>query len=67
MSGARNVHKIIKEAILEMMLHNQLDVKSSGAHILSSLTTLALCPSLASPSHLPSQSPMMLMNFKTNE
>jgi len=39
--------KIIKEAILEMMLHNQLDVKYSGAHILSSLTTLALCPSLA--------------------
>src|SRR5882672_1724916 len=67
MSGAKNVHKIIKEAILEMMLHNQLGVKASGFHIVCFLTTVALCPSLNSPSHLPSQSPSMLMIFRTNE
>src|SRR5882672_355691 len=67
MSGSKNVCKIIKEAILEMVLHNQLDVESSGFCNLSSLTTMALCPSLASPSHLPSQSPMMLMTFRTDK
>src|SRR5467141_1350051 len=67
MSGAKNVHKIIKEAILEMMLHNQLGVEASGFHIVSFLTTVALCPSLTSPSHLPSQSPSMLTIFRTNK
>jgi len=67
MSGAKNVHKIIKEAILEMMLHNQLGVEASGFRIISFLTTLTLCPSLTSPSHLPSQSPSMLEIFRTDE
>src|SRR5467141_3622162 len=48
MSGAKNVHKIIKKAILEMMLHDQLDVESSGFHIISFLTPVTLCPSLTS-------------------
>src|SRR5882672_123736 len=69
MSGAKNVHKIIKKAILEMMLHNQLGVESSGFHIVSFLTPVALCPSLTSPSpsHLPSQSPSTRTIFRTNE
>src|SRR5882672_6472707 len=69
MSGAKNVHKIIKKAILEMMLDDQLGVKSSGFHIISSLTPVGLCPALTSPSpsHLPSQSPSMLTIFRTNK
>src|SRR5882672_7917508 len=69
MSGAKNVHKIIKEAILEMTLHNQLGVKSSGFHIFSFLTPVGLCPALTSPSplHLPSQSPSTLTIFRTDE
>jgi len=45
MSDAKNVHKIIKKAILEMMLDDQL-------HIISFLTPVGLCPSHASPSLL---------------
>src|SRR5467141_2868298 len=69
MSGAKNVCKIIKEAILEMMLDDQLNFKSSGFHIISFLTPVGLFPALTSPSpsHLPSQSPLTLTIFRTNE
>src|SRR5882672_8608325 len=71
MSGAKNVCKIIKMAILEMMLHNQLGVESSGFHFISILHTCGSLPfshlSLTSPSLLPSQSPSMLMIFRTDE
>src|SRR5882672_4370573 len=67
MSGAKNVRKIIKKAILEMMLDDQLGVKSSGFHIVSFLTPVGLCPSHTSPSHLPSQSPSTLTIFRTDE
>src|SRR5467141_2545914 len=71
MSGAKNVRKIIKKAILEMMLHNQLGVESSGFHVISFLHTCDSLPfshlSLTSPSLLPSQSPSTLTIFRTNE
>src|SRR5882672_4943003 len=71
MSGAKNVRKIIKKAILEMMLHNQLGVESSGFHVISFLHTCDSLPfshfSLTSPSLLPSQSPSTLMIFRTDE
>src|SRR5882672_5575914 len=44
MSGAKNVRKIIKKAILEMMLHNQLGVESSGFHVVSFLHTCGSLP-----------------------
>src|SRR5467141_2329634 len=67
MSGTKNVCKIIKKAILEMMLDNQLGVESSGFHIISFLTPVGLFPSHASPSLLPSQSPLMLTIFRTDK
>src|SRR5882672_11166914 len=71
MSGAKNVRKIIKKAILEMMLHNQLGVESSGFHVISFLHTCGSLPfsriSLTSPSLLPSQSPLTLTIFRTDE
>src|SRR5467141_2118720 len=71
MSGVKNVHKIIKKAILEMMLHDQLGVESSGFHVISFLHTCDSLPfsrfSLTSPSLLPSQSSSMLTIFRTNE
>src|SRR5467141_4816784 len=71
MSGAKNVCKIIQKVILEMMLHNQLGVKSSGFHVVSFLHTCGSLPfshlSLTSPSLLPSQSPSTLTIFRTDE
>src|SRR5882672_6699815 len=71
MSSAKNVHKIIKKAILEMMLHDQLGVESSGFHVISFLHTCDSFPfsrlSLTSPSLLPFQSPSTLTIFRTDE
>ena len=71
MNGAKNVCKIIKKVILEMMLHNQLGVESSGFHVVSFLRTCGSLPfshlSLTSPSPLPSQSPSTLTIFRTDE
>src|SRR5467141_2620700 len=71
MSGAKNVRKIIKKAILEMMLHDQLGVESSGFHVVSFLHTCGSLSfyhlSLTSPSPLPSQSSSTLTIFRTNE
>src|SRR5882672_294106 len=71
MSGAKNVRKIIKKVILEMMLHNQLGVESSGFHVVSFLHTCGSLPfsclSLSSSSLLPSQSPLTLTIFRTDE
>src|SRR5882672_12705511 len=71
MSGDKNVCKIIKKVILEMMLHDQLGVEYSGFHVVSFLHTYDSLPfsclSLTSPSLLPSQSPSMLTIFRTNE
>src|SRR5882672_7888029 len=71
MSGAKNVCKIIKKVILEMMLHDQLGVESSGFHVVSFLHTSDSLPfsclSFTSSSLLPSQSPSTMTIFRTDE